>query len=146
MAANLSISCSCPKEHIVPDQIVPQQNPEWSRPLSEDLIELFHKAIDHENKEKLEDWQEWWVSMTVVIDQWEEMNKKIINSKDQNGFTALHKACGQGDLDMVKYLLENDAEMNTTDENFGQTPLHMAAVQKHSEVVSYLMNHASSKV
>ena len=146
MAANLSISCSCPKEHIVPDQIVPQQNPEWSRPLSEDLIELFHKAIDHENKEKLEDWQEWWVSMTVVIDQWEEMNKKIINSKDQNGFTALHKACGQGDLEMVKYLLENDAEMNTTDENFGQTPLHMAAVQKHSDVVSYLMNHASSKV
>lgn len=146
MAANLSISCSCPKEHIVPDQIVPQQNPEWSRPLSEDLIELFHKAIDHENKEKLEDWQEWWVSMTVVIDQWEEMNKKIINSKDQNGFSALHKACGQGDLEMVKYLLENDAEMNTTDENFGQTPLHMAAVQKHSEVVSYLMNHASSKV
>ena len=146
MAANLSISCSCPKEHIVPDQIVPQQNPEWSRPLSEDLIELFHKAIDHENKEKLEDWQEWWVSMTVVIDQWEEMNKKIINSKDQNGFSALHKACGQGDLEVVKYLLENDAELNTTDENFGQTPLHMAAVQKHSDVVSYLMNHASSKV
>ena len=146
MAANLSISCSCPKEHIVPDQIVPQQNPKWSRPLSEDLIELFHKAIDHENKEKLEDWQEWWVSMTVVIDQWEEMNKKIINSKDQNGFSALHKACGQGDLEVVKYLLENDAELNTTDENFGQTPLHMAAVQKHSDVVSYLMNHASSKV
>ena len=146
MAANLSISCSCPKEHIVPNQIVSPPNPKWYRPLSEDLIELFHKAIDNENKEKLEDWQEWWVSMPVVIDQWEEMNKKIINSKDQNGFTALHKACGQGDLDMVKYLLENDAEMNTTDENFGQTPLHMAAVQKHSEVVSYLMDHASSKV
>ena len=39
------------------------------------------------------------------------MNKKIINSKDQNGFTALHKACGQGDLEVVKYLLENDAEL-----------------------------------
>ena len=55
MAANLSISCSCPKEHIVPNQIVSPPNPKWSRPLSEDLIELFHKAIDNENKEKLEE-------------------------------------------------------------------------------------------
>ena len=149
MAANLSISCSCPKEHIVPDQIVPQQNPEWSRPLSEDLIELFHKAIDHENKEKLEDWQEWWVSMTVVIDQWEEMNKKIINSKDKNGLSALQKASDQGNLEMVKYLLENDAQMNPTDDKSEfefRTPIYMAVVKNHFDVVNYLMDHASSKV
>ena len=146
--ADLSITSHICPGHIDPDQIVPNQivpNPNLSRPLSELLEELFHKAIDIDGK--LEEWQEWWLSVELagVIDQWQELNKKVINSKDENGFSALHKASDRGNLDMVKYLLENDAEMNLTN-NFGQTPLHMAAVKKHSDVVKYLMDYASSKV
>ena len=146
--ADLSITSHICPGHIDPDQIVPNQivpNPNLSRPLSELLEELFHKAIDIDGK--LEEWQEWWLSVELagVIDQWQELNKKVINSKDENGCSALHKASDRGNLDMVKYLLENDAEMNLTN-NFGQTPLHMAAVKKHSDVVKYLMDYASSKV
>ena len=150
MAANLSISCSCPKEHIVPDQIVPPSNPRWSRPLSEDLIELFHNAIDYTNEVKLEDWQDWWPSTKFMINQWEEMNKKIINSKDKNGLSALQKASDQGNLEMVKYLLENDAQMNATPDDKSEfefefrTPIYMAVIKNHFDVVNFLMDHAAS--
>ena len=132
-----------------PDQNDP--NPKWSRPLSEDLIELFHNAIDYTNEVKLEDWQDWWPSTKFMINQWEEMNKKIINSKDKNGLSALQKASDQGNLEMVKYLLENDAQMNATDDKSEfefefRTPIYMAVVKNHFDVVNYLMDHASSKV
>ena len=77
----------------------------------------------------------------AVSNEWKELNRQIINSKDQDGFTALFKASEQGRMPEVKYLIENGAKMNVTD-NCGHTALHMAAVNKHSDVVKYLMDQA----
>ena len=57
--------------------------------LSKEFGELFHKAVDNG---KLEEWQ--------------ELTKKSINSRDKHGFSALHKASDQGNMPMVKYLIE----------------------------------------
>ena len=80
-------------------------------------------------------------SSGTITNEWEELNRKIINSKDQDGFTALLKASEQGRMPEVKYLIENGAKMNVTD-NCGHTALHMAAVNKHTDVVKYLMDQA----
>ena len=53
------------------------------------LRELFHKAVDNG---KLEEWQ--------------ELTEKAINLKDKHGFSALPKASDQGNMPMVKYLIE----------------------------------------
>ena len=51
---------------------------------------------------------------------------KIINSKDPSlGCTPLHNAAEKGDPSMVKYLMENDADVNVKDVT-GWTPLHHA--------------------
>lgn len=48
-----------------------------------------------------------------------------VNRKDDDGLTALHYACRKGSKDIVKLLIENGAEVNSTS-NIGSTPLHMA--------------------
>lgn len=45
-----------------------------------------------------------------------------INTQDDNGFSALHSATQEKNIDMVLYLLQNGANVNIQDE-FGNTPI-----------------------
>ncbi|RZC81293.1 hypothetical protein C5167_043853 [Papaver somniferum] len=62
----------------------------------------------------------------------------IINSRDQNGWTALHRASFKGQMESVKLLISNGAQVDLVDDA-GYTPLHCATEAGHSEVASYLI-------
>ncbi|KAK4351516.1 hypothetical protein RND71_030844 [Anisodus tanguticus] len=64
--------------------------------------------------------------------------------KARNGYDALHIAAKQGDLDMVKVLMEAHPELSMTVDISNTTALHTAANQGHIEVVNYLLKAESS--
>lgn len=61
---------------------------------------------------------------------------------DKEGWTALHYAATKGHLDVVKYLISNDADVDA-DSPSNATPLMMAARYGHIHVVKYLLDHGA---
>lgn len=57
---------------------------------------------------------------------------------DLNGFQPLHVACEFGNLDIVKFLLEKDADINCKNKS-NSTPLHIALVFHQTEIAQYLI-------
>lgn len=62
-----------------------------------------------------------------------------LNQLTPNDENALMIACLQGDLDIVKLMVEKGAEINKP----GWTPLAYAATRGHTEIVKYLLDHAA---
>ena len=70
----------------------------------------------------------------------------LISSPDKGGRTALHKSCSQGHLEFSKWLLEeyknckseSDPQLHTIQSNNGLTPLMLAVLRNHLEIVSWL--------
>ncbi|XP_073274218.1 ankyrin repeat-containing protein At5g02620-like [Primulina huaijiensis] len=60
-------------------------------------------------------------------------------SKARNGFDALHIAAKQGDLEVVKVLMEAHPELSMTVDLANTTALHTAATQGHLDIVNYLL-------
>jgi len=54
-----------------------------------------------------------------------------------HGFTTLTVAAQEGNLEMVKFLINEKLDINHQDE-FGKTPLHWAA-ERHVDIVEYLL-------
>ncbi len=59
------------------------------------------------------------------------------NTKDSNGWTALHYACQYGDFESVKILIDTNANI-TAFSNNQRTPLHLASKMNRIEIVKYL--------
>ncbi|ELU11339.1 hypothetical protein CAPTEDRAFT_133617, partial [Capitella teleta] len=64
---------------------------------------------------------------------------------DENGNSSLHVACASGNISMVKFFLENNADNNGRS-NYGNTPLKLAIMnvedQKRLEsIVDLLIEH-----
>ncbi|KAG6436184.1 hypothetical protein SASPL_101069 [Salvia splendens] len=59
--------------------------------------------------------------------------------KAKNGFDALHIAAKQGDLGVVKVLMESHPELSMMVDSSNTTALHTAATQGHMEIVEYLL-------
>jgi ankyrin repeat protein len=66
------------------------------------------------------------------------------NIKDSNGWTALHYACQLGELECVKILINNKADINAFSNN-QRTPLHLAAKMNWPDIVDYLIEKIMSK-
>ncbi|CAK9143984.1 unnamed protein product [Ilex paraguariensis] len=64
--------------------------------------------------------------------------------KARNGFDALHIAAKQGDLEVVKVLMEAHPQLFMTVDVANTTALHTAATQGHLEVVNFLLEIESS--
>ncbi|XP_052187727.1 ankyrin repeat-containing protein At5g02620-like [Diospyros lotus] len=64
--------------------------------------------------------------------------------KARNGFDALHIAAKQGDLEVVKVLMEAHPELSMTVDMTNTTALHTAATQGHFEVVNFFLESESS--
>jgi ankyrin repeat protein len=56
------------------------------------------------------------------------------------GWTALHSAAQNGDLNAVRSLLEQGADPNAREEGDNTTPLHWAAVARHVDVARALLD------
>nr|GEZ02733.1 ankyrin repeat-containing protein At5g02620-like [Tanacetum cinerariifolium] len=64
--------------------------------------------------------------------------------KAKNGFDAFHIAAKQGDLEVLKVLMEAQSELSMTCDQTNTTALHTAAEQGHIEVVKFLLEKNSS--
>ncbi|XP_031247560.1 ankyrin repeat-containing protein At5g02620 [Pistacia vera] len=65
-------------------------------------------------------------------------------TRARNGFDAFHIAAKQGDLEILKVLLEAHPELAMTVDLSNTTALHTAAMQGHTEVVNFLLDAGSS--
>jgi ankyrin repeat protein len=65
-----------------------------------------------------------------------------IFSKDKNGWTPLHEAARAGRTDVIRYLLEEGAEINgRTNNGTGGTPLWWAEQHQKHEAIALLKEH-----
>lgn len=71
-----------------------------------------------------------------------EENPDLVNVKDQEQSTPLHRAAEAGHLKIVKYLIKEGAEVNAWN-NAHQNPLLYAAYKGHSEIVNYLLENGA---
>jgi len=65
------------------------------------------------------------------------------NCQDKEGNTPLHMASKNNNLNTVKYLLKNGANVNCQN-NDGRTPLHLAAMYAELNVVKYLLKKGAN--
>ncbi|CAL1716125.1 unnamed protein product [Somion occarium] len=62
----------------------------------------------------------------------------LVNSTDSDGRTPLHWAASSGSLEIVRFLIDQKAEVDPTDHS-GWTPLHIAVSAGHEDVVRELL-------
>jgi ankyrin repeat protein len=68
-------------------------------------------------------------------------NKSSLYKRDQEGWTVLHCACNQGNINIVKHLIEKKfMNINVKDTKKNYTGLHLAVVNNRVEVVDYLIS------
>lgn len=62
-----------------------------------------------------------------------------VNTKDDNGFTALHYAVYHNKIDIVRFLLEKDADVNiVAKQRMEYTPLLIAALKSRADIFMLL--------
>jgi len=61
-----------------------------------------------------------------------------INARDSDGQTCMHLVAGNWQREVAEFLKEKGARLYEVD-NFGRSPLHMAARVDNEEMVSYLV-------
>ncbi|KAK8512248.1 hypothetical protein V6N13_097090 [Hibiscus sabdariffa] len=66
--------------------------------------------------------------------------------KARNGYDAFHIAAKQGDLEILKILMEANVDLSMTSDSYNTTALHTAASQGHAEVVSFLLEEGDNVV
>jgi ankyrin repeat protein len=64
------------------------------------------------------------------------------NLKDYAGWSPLHEACSNGNLEIVQLLIENNAEINLRGSK-DSTPLHEAIVNNHLACAKYLLEQGA---
>jgi len=69
-----------------------------------------------------------------------KMNGAVGNLIGTYGVSPLHLAVTTGDVNLVKYLLEANAEIDAFDLD-RKTPLHCACYQNHTDIVRLLVSH-----
>jgi ankyrin repeat protein len=70
-------------------------------------------------------------------------NNKSINKENYRGQSPLQTACWKGNLEIVKFLLENGAYPNQKNRN-GATPFHKACQEGHLEIVKIMIKRVDN--
>ena len=74
-----------------------------------------------------------------IVDVYLKKGGIDINGVDDGGFTALHYACNKGAREIVKMLLDYDADV-TKANNKGATPLHYAVRTGNKDIIKMLLD------
>jgi ankyrin repeat protein len=132
--------------------------------VGESLDQKDHKELDQENNEnKLHKaWQGWWnekkknsillldaskLNQLEVCRQLLDKNKgdlkADVNYKGENGWTPLHFACLNGNIDLVNLFLYNGAQTDA-ETTLRYTVLHLAAQRGHADIFQLLVNSGAN--
>nr|XP_004225780.1 ankyrin repeat domain-containing protein 49-like [Ciona intestinalis] len=73
-----------------------------------------------------------------MVKQMFESNSDLIKWKDEDGYTAIHRASSEGQFEVIEYLLKHgaDANVKTLD---GWTPLHCACKWNNAKAATVLL-------
>lgn len=66
-----------------------------------------------------------------------------INEKDDNGMTAIQLAIRESNVEIIKILISNDADVNIAVTRAKLTPLHVAAFGNNAEVANLLVTNGA---
>ena len=79
-----------------------------------------------------------------TVKKYIEAGKTDINAQDKDGDTALIIAAMSQEIDMIKYLVEREANLNIQPKGAAHTALHWAAFDGHLDIAKYLTEHGAS--
>jgi ankyrin repeat protein len=71
-----------------------------------------------------------------------EKDPELVNARDKDGRTPLHWACRGVHLDVVKFLVENGADVNAEDSN-KIVPLHSLATRNNAAAIAVLLENGA---
>ena len=75
-----------------------------------------------------------------LVQQYVGQDPSLLNARDSDGYTALHRSAGGNHLKICEYLLESGADIHAlTDDKW--TALHCAAFWNHYEIASLLLQN-----
>ncbi|MCD4783719.1 MAG: ankyrin repeat domain-containing protein [Candidatus Eremiobacteraeota bacterium] len=78
---------------------------------------------------------------TEVASHLVNLEPKLVHAKDKDGWTPLYVAISWGEIEMVKLLIDNGADVNA--KNKGITPLHGAAIGGKTDSVMLLIDNGA---
>ncbi|KAH7643144.1 ankyrin repeat domain-containing protein 49 [Dermatophagoides farinae] len=78
-----------------------------------------------------------------LMKQFQRMDPELINSHDSEGYTPLHRACYQNQIDMVKWLIMNGANVCART-NDGWQPIHSTAHWGHTKILRILLAYGAN--
>ncbi|XP_037097712.1 tonsoku-like protein [Syngnathus acus] len=105
-----------------------EEEMDYSEPLDDSDVALSDSDDDLEGYDKM-------VSGRRKAGRWNKRNEK--------GETSLHRACIDGNLKQVQYLVEQGHPVNPRD-YCGWTPLHEACNHGHYDIVAVLLDHGAN--
>jgi ankyrin repeat protein len=83
------------------------------------------------------------ISLSLAADPSVSTNTENKNSRDNEGLTELHRAAARGDLELVRKLLDQGADLWALDSRMGVSVLHKAVYSGNPLVVDYLLERGA---
>ncbi|CAK8690524.1 ankyrin repeat domain-containing protein 49-like [Clavelina lepadiformis] len=77
-----------------------------------------------------------------VVKEILQQDKSVISFSDGDGYTALHKACSEGYVEIAKFLLSKNANVHARTID-GWTPLHSACRWNETEIAKVLIDNGA---
>lgn len=71
-------------------------------------------------------------------------DRESVNRQDKNGYSPLHYASRNNNIDICKYLLENGANVHLKTKSCTSTALHRASYMGNFEIVKLLLEYGSN--
>ncbi|XP_048731113.1 ankyrin repeat domain-containing protein 49-like isoform X2 [Ostrea edulis] len=110
--------------------------------------EMDEQGVDEESEEEIQKDPKkkiLWAAENNYMDIAESLlneDPSLVNSRDSDLYTPLHRACYNGHKDMVKFLLSHNADIAAQTED-GWFPIHSAARWNQNQVISVLLEQGA---
>ena len=113
---------------------------------TEEVRSLLKNGADPNHDLYFKDDSDWTESWKTKKDWWRVKLTSSHTDWWKTPRAPLHRACMNGNLQIVKALVEGGAKVNKLDGVFRLTPLHYACEGGHKQVVIYLTKKAKCKI